>query len=58
MTTIENKVVTTIKVAKSIPNRIQLANINFEEKTGKKRTVYTFIEEAIHAKLKEEGLMK
>lgn len=55
---IENKIVTSIKINKKYPNLIQLANIHFEEKTGKKRTAYSFIEEAIASKLRKEGIIK
>ena len=53
-----NLIVTSIKVDKSIPNRIQLANINFETKTGQKRHVYEFISEAIMEKLAKEETTK
>jgi hypothetical protein len=47
-------VVTTVKIDKKLPNKIQLANIRHEEKTGNKRHVYEFISQAIEEKLKRE----
>ena len=52
----ENLIVTSIKIDKRLPNKIQLANIYFEEKNGTKRTSYQFISEAISEKLKKEGV--
>jgi hypothetical protein len=51
-----NFFITSIKMDKSLPNKIQLANVYYEQKKGSKRTVYEFINEAIAAKLKEEGI--
>lgn len=52
----ENLIVTSIKIDKRLPNKIQLANIYFEDKNGIKRTSYQFISEAIIEKLKKEGV--
>lgn len=51
-----NTIITTVRIDKSLPNKIQLANINYEAKSGKKRHMYEFITEAIEAKLKAEGI--
>jgi hypothetical protein len=52
----ENLIVTSIKIDKRLPNKVQLANIYFEQKNGIKRTSYQFISEAIIEKLKKEGI--
>lgn len=51
-----NTIITTVRIDKSLPNKIQLANIKYEAKTGNKRHMYEFITEAIEAKLKSEGI--
>ena len=53
---INKSVVTSIRVSKDLPNRIQLANIIYEQKTGKKRTVYEFYCEAVTQLLKKENV--
>lgn len=52
----QNFFITSIKMDKTLPNKIQLANVFHEQKKGSKRTVYEFINEAIEAKLKQEGI--